>query len=168
MCHTELARILIQLLPHRCQENRRNFRTRHAVSYSQISMLLGRKQRWKGVSPTTGPLNHPMSQKETVLKLGCGGRIIFITNRAKCFWYLEDKDSVAINVGFAISHIVNTLSKSEFISSVQPRDLVYLNVLQEKNLFTKGFKDWGKSSILLTYAIYLIWCCGFNVSSDKL
>lgn len=66
--HTELARLLIQLLLRKCQGNRRNAGARHEVSYSQISMLLGRKQRWKGVSPYRGPLNHPVSQKVSVLK----------------------------------------------------------------------------------------------------
>lgn len=67
-------------------------------------------------------------------------KIIFITNRGKCFWYLEDKDSVAITVGLTISHIVNILAKIEFISSVQPRDLVYLNVLEGINCLPKVLK----------------------------
>lgn len=37
--------------------------------------------------------------------------IIFITNRTKCFWCLEDKDSVAISIGLTISQIINNLLK---------------------------------------------------------
>lgn len=47
---------------------------------------------------------------------------------------------MAITVGLTISHIVNILAKIEFISSVQPRDLVYLNVLEGINCLPKVLK----------------------------
>lgn len=74
---------------------------------------------------------------------------------------------MAFRVSLTISHNVNILAKSEFISSVQPRDLVYLNVLQGINRLPLVLKIGVNFNILLTYAIDLIKCCGSDVSCDK-
>lgn len=63
---------------------------------------------------------------------------------------------MAFRVSLTISQNVNILAKSEFINSVQPRDLVYLNVLQGINRLPLVLKIGVNFDILLTYAIDLI------------